>query len=247
MQEVCLVIPCYNEERRLKGGDLLAFLKAHKSSAVCLVNDGSSDGTAHVLEGLREQNSAQILVLSLARNGGKAEAVRQGVLLASSTRRFAVVGYWDADLSTPLGELEGILGVLKVNPGCQLAIGSRVKRLGSDIKRRAVRHVLGRMFSTFSSALLQLPVYDSQCGAKVFRSDLAEVLFRDPFVSKWIFDVEILARLRNHLGKDRALDAVIEVPLKAWKDVAGSKLGLLQMLKVPIDLLKIRSHYGRAR
>ncbi len=247
MQEVCLVIPCYNEERRLKGGDLLAFLKAHKSSAVCLVNDGSSDGTAHVLEGLREQNSAQILVLSLARNGGKAEAVRQGVLLASSTRRFAVVGYWDADLSTPLGELEGILGVLKVNPGCQLAIGSRVKRLGSDIKRRAVRHVLGRIFSTFSSALLQLPVYDSQCGAKVFRSDLAEVLFRDPFVSKWIFDVEILARLRNHLGKDRALDAVIEVPLKAWKDVAGSKLGLLQMLKVPIDLLKIRSHYGRAR
>ncbi len=247
MQEVCLVIPCYNEERRLKGGDLLAFLKAHKSSAVCLVNDGSSDGTAHVLEGLREQNSAQILVLSLARNGGKAEAVRQGVLLASSTRRFAVVGYWDADLSTPLGELEGILGVLKVNPGCQLAIGSRVKRLGSDIKRRAVRHVLGRIFSTFSSALLQLPVYDSQCGAKVFRSDLAEVLFRDPFVSKWIFDVEILARLRNHLGKDRALDAVIEVPLKAWKDVAGSKLGLLQMLKVPVDLLKIRSHYGRAR
>ena len=247
MQEVCLVIPCYNEERRLKGGDLLAFLKAHKSSAVCLVNDGSSDGTAHALEGLREQNSAQILVLSLARNGGKAEAVRQGVLLASSTRRFAVVGYWDADLSTPLGELEGILGVLKVNPVCQLAIGSRVKRLGSDIKRRAVRHVLGRIFSTFSSALLQLPVYDSQCGAKVFRSDLAEVLFRDPFVSKWIFDVEILARLRNHLGKDRALDAVIEVPLKAWKDVAGSKLGLLQMLKVPIDLLKIRSHYGRAR
>ena len=247
MQEVCLVIPCYNEERRLKGGDLLAFLKAHKSSAVCLVNDGSSDGTAHVLEGLREQNSAQILVLSLARNGGKAEAVRQGVLLASSTRRFAVIGYWDADLSTPLGELEGILGVLKVNPGCQLAIGSRVKRLGSDIKRQAVRHVLGRIFSTFSSALLQLPVYDSQCGAKVFRSDLAEVLFRDPFVSKWIFDVEILARLRNHLGKDRALDAVIEVPLKAWKDVAGSKLGLLQMLKVPIDLLKIRSHYRRAR
>ena len=247
MQEVCLVIPYYNEERRLKGGDLLAFLKAHKSSAVCLVNDGSSDGTAHVLEGLREQNSAQILVLSLARNGGKAEAVRQGVLLASSTRRFAVVGYWDADLSTPLGELEGILGVLKVNPGCQLAIGSRVKRLGSDIKRRAVRHVLRRIFSTFSSALLQLPVYDSQCGAKVFRSDLAEVLFRDPFVSKWIFDVEILARLRNHLGKDRALDAVIEVPLKAWKDVAGSKLGLLQMLKVPVDLLKIRSHYGRAR
>ena len=247
MQEVCLVIPCYNEERRLKGGDLLAFLKAHKSSAVCLVNDGSSDGTAHVLEGLREQNSAQILVLSLSRNGGKAEAVRQGVLLASSTRRFALVGYWDADLSTPLGELEGILGVLKVNPGCQLAIGSRVKRLGSDIKRRAVRHVLGRIFSTFSSALLQLPVYDSQCGAKVFRSDLAEVLFRDPFVSKWIFDVEILARLRNHLGKDRALDAVIEVPLKAWKDVAGSKLGLLQMLKVPVDLLKIRSHYGRAR
>lgn len=247
MQEVCLVIPCYNEEKRLKGDDLLDFLKAHERAAVCLVNDGSSDGTQRVLDGLRQQDPKQILVLDLARNGGKAEAVRQGVLHASSKRRFAFIGYWDADLSTPLDELDGILGAFEASPGCQLAMGSRVKRLGSDIKRRASRHVLGRIFSTFSSGLLQLPVYDSQCGAKVFRSDLAEILFSEPFVSKWIFDVEILARLRNHLGRDRALSAAIEVPLKAWKEMAGSKLRLAHMVKAPLDLLRIHSHYGRTR
>src|SRR5712692_6647932 len=122
-------------------------------------------------------------------------------------------------------------------------MGSRVKRLGSDIERNAARHYLGRIFSTFASQVLRLPVYDSQCGAKVFRSELTGVLFGDRFITRWLFDVEMLARLRNHLGRDVLLEAAIEVPLTAWREMGGAKLRMTDLIRVPFDLLKILSHY----
>jgi hypothetical protein len=122
-----------------------------------------------------------------------------------------------------------------------LALGSRVKRLGSEIDRNATRHNLGRVFSTLASQMFDLPVYDSQCGAKLFRADVAGVLFGEPFVTKWLFDVELLVRLRRHLGAKGFLEGSIEVPLTAWKEMGGSKLRLSHMVRVPVDLLRIRS------
>lgn len=246
MQEVCLVIPCYNEAKRVRGNDILDFLNSHVRASLCFVDDGSSDDTLKVLEALKAHDPKKITVVSLATNGGKAEAVRRGVTHAGALRRFAFIGYWDADLSTPLSELDRLLAAFDVNPGCRLAMGARVKRLGSDIERNATRHYLGRIFSTFASQLLSLPVYDSQCGAKVFRAELADVLFTDPFLTKWLFDLEMLVRLRNHLGRDAFLAAAIEVPLDAWREVGGSKLRIAHMVRVPFELLKIRSHYNSA-
>jgi hypothetical protein len=188
-----------------------------------------------------------VLVKSLATNSGKAEAVRQGVLHVASLGRFDAIGYWDADLSTPLAQLDLLIAALENNPGRAVALGSRVKRLGSDIERKAVRHYLGRVFSTVASQLFDLAVYDSQCGAKLFRADLAMPLFGEPFATKWLFDVELLVRLRRHLGSRQFLDASIEVPLTAWREVGGSKLRLTHMLRVPFDLLTIRSRYPRGR
>jgi dolichyl-phosphate beta-glucosyltransferase len=243
MREVCLVIPCYNEAERLRGDLILDFLESRALASLCFVNDGSSDGTPKVLETLRARDPERIMVIDLARNSGKAEAVRQGVAHAVARRRFAFIGYWDADLSTPLSELDGLLAAFDINPGCLLAMGSRVKRLGSDIERNAARHYLGRIFSTFASQVLGLPVYDSQCGAKVFRSELTGVLFGDRFITRWLFDVEMLARLRNPRGRDALLESAIEVPLSAWTERGGSKLRVVHIVKVPFELLKIRSHY----
>ena len=246
MREVCVVVPCFNEEKRLRGQHILDFVAAHAHVSVCFVDDGSADGTRQVLEGLRSKNPQRILVRGLSRNSGKAEAVRQGVLHVSASRPAAFVGYWDADLSTPLDELALLLAAFEISPAYVLAMGSRVKRLGSEIDRNATRHYLGRVFSTLASWLLNLPVYDSQCGAKVFRSDQAAVLFGEPFITTWLFDVELLARLRNHLGREAFLNAVIEVPLTRWREVGGSKLRLTHMIKVPYELLQIRSHYNRS-
>jgi glycosyltransferase involved in cell wall biosynthesis len=245
MRDVCLVVPCFNEERRLDRDAFLTFLREHENIAVCFVDDGSSDGTAATVQALQARAPEQILVRILDANRGKAEAVRHGVLYAASLNRFALIGYWDADLSTPLGELPAMIRVFDLNPSCVLAMGSRVRRLGANIRRSAMRRYMGRAFSTLASVLLELPVYDSQCGAKVIRADVAGALFGDPFQSRWIFDVEILARLRNHVGREAAPGALTEVPLTEWSEVGGSKLRSAHMLRAPLELLRISARYNR--
>lgn len=244
MQEVCVVIPCFNEEHRLRGADLLAFLDSHPATSLCLVDDGSRDGTLSVLERLRSRNPERILVHRLTANGGKAAAVRAGVLHVAEKGTWPIIGYWDADLSTPLDEVDRLLAVLHEDPGCQLALGSRVKRLGSRIDRKVARHILGRIFAACASGILGFAVYDSQCGAKLFRAESADVFFKDPFLTRWLFDLEMLIRLRNK-GGPAALDKASEVPLGCWGEVDGSKLKLSDMITVPLELLKIRAHYNR--
>lgn len=245
MPEICIVIPCFNEERRLTGDGILEFLHQHENVTICFVDDGSSDGTRARIDAIKDRAAKAVLALSLPVNSGKAEAVRRGVLHAASLNRFTLIGYWDADMSTPLEELTGLLRVFDRDSSCTLAMGSRMKRLGAIIERTPVRHYLGRVFSTAASILLNLPVYDSQCGAKVLRADLVEILFRDPFLTKWVFDVEILARLRNHLGRESMLAVVTEVPLNAWTEMGESKLRFAHIAKVPMELLRIATHYNR--
>ena len=242
MRQVCLIVPCYNEERRLRRDTFLEFLRARPARESLSRGRWQFGWHAEHTRGLeRLKGGGRILVQKLTKNSGKAEAVRQGVLYAASLERFSFLGYWDADLSTPLSQVDLLLAALEADPKRTFALGSRVKRLGSDIDRRAMRHYLGRVFSTMASQLFDLPVYDSQCGAKLFRSEVARPLFADPFVTKWLFDVELLVRLRHHLGQKEFLNASIEVPLTAWKEMGGSKLRLSHMLRVPIDLLRIRS------
>jgi dolichyl-phosphate beta-glucosyltransferase len=244
MQEVCIVVPCFNEERRLRGADFLSFMAAHPSASLCFVDDGSRDRTVAVLEQLRSNYPERILVHRLAKNGGKAEAVRAGVLHVAASAQFPIVGYWDADLSTPLDEVDRLLQVLRDHPDCQLVLGSRVKRLGAHIERRLSRHICGRIFATCASAILGFEVYDSQCGAKLFRVDKAHVFFGEPFLTRWLFDLEMLVRLRNEIGLS-VIEATREVPLSRWQEVGGSKLGLSDMVNVPRELLKIRTYYNR--
>ena len=147
------------------------------------------------------------------------------------------VGYWDADLATPLEELEGFVAYAAMTAGrVDGVIGSRIYKLGSRIVRSYRRHVLGRCFATVAAMLLGLECYDSQCGAKLFRPDLVDETFGEPFVSRWIFDVEILMRLRGR--------RLVEYPLRQWADVQGSKVRVLRVaVRTLVDLLRIRQRY----
>jgi glycosyltransferase involved in cell wall biosynthesis len=243
MPEVCVVVPCFNEEHRLRRAEFLSFATSHPTASLCFVDDGSTDGTMAVLEGLRSHCPERILVHRVAKNGGKAEAVRAGVRHVAAIGHWPIVGYWDADLSTPLDEVDRLLRVLQDHPDCQLVLGSRVKRLGAHIERRMSRHILGRVFATCASAILGFEVYDSQCGAKLFRVEMAQTLFADPFLTRWLFDLEMLVRLRNTIGAP-AIETAREVPLARWEEVGGSKLGLGDMIIVPLELLRIRRRYN---
>jgi hypothetical protein len=184
----------------------------------------------------------------LTSNRGKAEAVREGLRTALAAGA-EIVGFLDADLSTPPAELDDLLAVL-ARPGVQVAIGARIGMLGYDIERSAVRHYLGRVFATAASMILQARVYDTQCGAKLFRAGpaLAEAL-ATPFLSRWAFDVEFLGRLL--IGTPAVpplpLTAVVEVPLSVWHDVKGSKLGVGGMARTLRDLALVASDLAARR
>lgn len=248
MDRCIIVVPCYNEAARLDTGAFRQFVTRGHSQRFLLVNDGSTDDTAAVLETLRRWRPDRFDVYHLLRNTGKAEAVRRGMLRALGSGADAV-GFWDADLATPLEVIPQFCELLRGNPRLQMVIGARVKLLGRDIQRRFVRHLLGRLFATAASVVLKLPVYDTQCGAKLFRvSAETRALFGRPFRTNWIFDVELLARFvrgRKAGSLPAAESAIYESPLSQWRDVAGSKVKVRDFLKSFFELLEIYWIYLR--
>lgn len=241
MPDVVVVVPCYNEAARLNLAAFRASLAEQPALSYVLVNDGSTDGTQAMLDGFAAENPARVRALHLEHNSGKAEAVRRGVLHAGELGA-RLVGYWDADLATPLTAIPQFVAVL-ANPEVILVLGSRVQLLGRRIRRTPTRHYLGRVFATAASALLGLAVYDTQCGAKLMRATPQMLaIFGRPFQLRWCFDVELLARVQG-LQARGAIDVdrqCVELPLDAWEDASGSKLGLRQMPKVFGELLSLR-------
>lgn len=241
-----VIIPCYNEERRLRAGEFLRFLVDHPGVQFVFVDDGSKDDTRKLLDSVCSQNKRSSRVVALERNGGKAEAVRLGILDAIRNSRSDYVGFWDADLATPLSAIEQFIATLDSRPEIEMVLGSRVRLLGRQIRRQWQRHYLGRIFATAVATTLRLPVYDTQCGAKFFRvtPDLTAV-FETPFLSRWIFDVEILARYRRlKETRNSSLErGIYEFPLEAWEDVAGSKLSTSDFFSAIGELAQIRLRY----
>ncbi len=244
----CVVVPCYNEENRLRGDEFVAYVDAFGDVDFLFVNDGSRDATLAVLEGLAEQRPDRLMLLDQQPNAGKAAAVRAG-LRAAIDVGYEVVGFWDADLATPLDAIASLREVLEERGGIDVAIASRVQLLGRHIERNPVRHYVGRVFATAASTVLALPVYDTQCGAKLFRvNDVLVEALATPFRTRWVFDVELFARLidaRRARGLAPLEHVMVEVPLEVWRDVAGSKVRPADFVVALRDLARIQ--LGRRR
>jgi dolichyl-phosphate beta-glucosyltransferase len=246
--ECVLVVPCYNEAARFHADSFAAFLQAQESTRFLFVNDGSSDGSLQVLQKFCAEHSEHASVLDLQPNRGKGEAVRLGMLhvLANSPESYA--GFWDADLATPLDALPEFLEVLERDPEIDMVFGSRIRLLGRHVSRNPMRHYAGRIFATTVSVSLGLPIYDTQCGAKIFRpTPLFLSVLATPFESRWIFDVELLARFlaawkHTSVHPERK---IYELPLQTWVDVAGSKLRSTDFIRSFTDLVKIRREFLR--
>jgi dolichyl-phosphate beta-glucosyltransferase len=222
---ISIVVPCYNEATRLDRAAFEELLLDPTGPVLILVDDGSTDGTVEILQSIASANPSRCHVVKSPRNQGKAEAVRMGLIRASDTGA-ACVGYWDADLATPVRHIREFAALLDVRPEADIVMGSRVRMLGRTIERSGLRHLIGRAYATMASIVLGVPVYDTQCGAKLLRSSPAlRQALALPFTSRWSFDVELLQRLQQAWGH-RGLDRMIEVPLIEWRDVGGSKVSL---------------------
>lgn len=241
MFNIGIVVPCYNEENRLKLTFFSDYLKSNPKNTFLFVNDGSQDQTLSVLENFKSL-FPQVMILDLKNNSGKAEAVRQGMLwLAQNQKQIQLLGYWDADLATPLVEINNFEEDFIKQQKIKIIFGSRILKLGNKIVRKPLRHYLGRIFATAVSLMTQVKVYDTQCGAKIMQADVVSILFKEKFISKWFFDVEIMIRFKNHIGDPHVY--IFERPLDSWQDEKGSKLKLTDFLKAPLELLKIYIHY----
>ncbi|MBO4504347.1 MAG: glycosyltransferase [Bacteroidales bacterium] len=240
-----IVIPCYNECNRLNKEEFFSFVSQNDDIEFLFVNDGSTDSTLAMLQSFSASNN-KIHYLDLAQNGGKAEAVRQGILLATSEYDCAYVGFWDADLATPLNEIKHFERIID-HHHYDCVTGLRLMRLGAQVRRKYSRHYIGRFFASLAAFVLDLPVYDTQCGAKLYKVDIAKKIFEQKFITRWLFDVELLARYINLFGKEEAKTRIYENPVMKWQDVSGSQLKMKDFFKAPYELWKIMRTYHSRR
>ncbi len=242
-----IVIPCFNEAQRLEKNAFVTFAQQHPSWHLVFVDDGSSDDTLNYLQQLISSPPADChlpnLHLHAITHQGKAAAVRAGIQYLNQLKLpWEILGFYDADQSSSLAELVRLIYHFgpsnKSSPQAYDALfASRIQYLGTQINRHWWRHYLGRIFATVISLMVRLPIYDSQCGLKLFRAAKAPEIFAKAFISPWFFDVELIFRLK-------ALGAIIhECPLQQWQDKGNSKLKWQDFVLTPWYLAKIYYHY----
>lgn len=244
LQKNCVgvVIPCYNEEERLLGKEFRDFAHSNLGYHLCFVNDGSTDKTLEVLEELKKGNESNISIYNCEKNGGKAEAVRQGMLHMAKDSQLDYIGFLDADLSTDFRDFDDLVETLDQSD-FKIVSGSRMSRMGADITKESARKIISMTINLIIRTILRMPFNDTQCGAKVMDRSVVPLLFEKKFITKWLFDVEMFIRMRKHYGKVEAKKLICEQPLKRWIHADGSKLSMKDSVKIVGQLAKIAFVY----
>lgn len=232
-----IIVPCYNEAKRMMPARFLKFLRMTENINFLFVNDGSTDQTADILNRLKNYAPEKVDVMHLDKNAGKQEAVRTGLNFAI-TQGATITGYWDADLAAPLTELPPMQNRLLRNPKLQCVYGTRIKLLGHQIHRKLVRRGISLCCRVLAQSVLDLPVTDTQCGAKIFRvtPEFSRAIAL-PFRANWLFDVELFARLKTEFGQKNP--GLYEMPLSEWSEIAGSNVSSLEMIGAGFTMLKL--------
>ncbi|WBX75099.1 response regulator [Tenacibaculum ovolyticum] len=248
IQQRCVgvVIPCYNEEKRLLSKEFIDFIDKNSGYHLCFVNDGSKDKTLEVLNSLRKGKEDFITVYNCEKNGGKAEAVRQGMLYMAKQEDLDYIGFLDADLSTDLTDFDDLVSTIE-NSKYKIVSGSRMSRMGANITKESARKIISLTINYVIRKILSMDFNDTQCGAKIFKKDVIEISFGKKFITQWIFDVEIFRRITLHFGLKKAKEILCEQPLKRWVHADGSKLSMRDSVKIIGQLGQIAWYYNSKR
>jgi len=238
-----IIVPCYNEEKRFPFEEFKKFSLAHPEVLLCLVNDGSKDRTLAVLRGLQVESPSNVTVFDMPQNGGKSEAVRQGMLFVYKNYPAKLVGFLDADLATLPEEWLQMAKYKESYPKFGAIVGSRIPRLGADINRDDSRSFVSKMVKSLIKKILKANFQDTQCGAKIFQRSLIPFLFQKQFNTPWLFDVEIFLRLQEKFGKTTLQKGVLEYPLMHWTEIGDSKLKLKDTIRIPFQLMTLYYQY----
>jgi dolichyl-phosphate beta-glucosyltransferase len=225
-----VIIPCYNESHRL--GRSLELVRAYaersnRAVEVIVVDDGSNDGTADLARGFPAAPMVLRVLVSQA-NRGKGYSVRMGMQQATGE----VLLMCDADMSTPIDEVEKLLAQLVA--GADVAIGSRdMPDSRLDPPQGPLRRLLNGAFRLVRRSILLPDIRDSQCGFKAFKRQAADHIFARQTADGFAFDCEVLG-LARALGCEIREVGVIwrndpRSTLKVWRD--GPRM-LLELLRI---------------
>lgn len=237
MQKIAIIIPCYNEEKRLNTQKIKHLIK-NSDVDVYFANDGSIDNTIKIISEFSTYFPNRTKILDYSVNEGKASTIYKSLNIIQKENKYDYIGYFDADFSTPSDELIRMINDLR-NNNYQLIFGSRVLLLNAKINRKWQRHIIGRIIITLINLKFKLGIYDTQCGAKIFSKDLIQTAFSKPFYTSWLFDVEVFIRLK----RENLLENACEFTLKEWRDVEGSKLSWKTSLKILKELNLLFKNY----
>ncbi len=246
IQKTCVgvVIPCYNEEKRFLSKKFSDFIIKNSGYQLCFVNDGSTDNTLDVLNLLKKGREDFISVYDCKVNKGKAEAVRLGMLHMAKEEGLDYIGFLDADLSTDLSNFDDLVSTIE-NSKYKIVSGSRISRMGAKITKGAARNIISLIFNFIIRKILRMDFKDTQCGAKIFHKDIIDIAFKDKFITKWIFDVEIFKRITLYFGLKKAKKIICEKPLKRWIHADGSKLSMRDSLEIIYQFVQIAWTYRK--
>lgn len=245
IQNNCIgvVIPCYDEAKRLLSDDFKSFVHKNLGYHLCFVNDGSKDNTLEVLEELRKGKEDYISIYNCEKNGGKAEAVRLGMLHLAKQNQFDYIGFLDADLSTNFDDFQDLVNTISTSD-YQIVSGSRMSRMGADIAKESARKIISQTINFIIRKTLGMEINDTQCGAKIMTKEIVKKTFQKKFLTRWLFDVEIFMRMKKVYGLEESKKLICEKPLNRWVHVDGSKLSFKDSFKIMGQIGQIAIHYN---
>lgn len=224
--KLALVIPFYNEEKRIDKDSFINFAEQNKEVFLILVNDGSTDKTKDFLESICNLATTNSELIHLEKNVGKGNAIRAGLSKAVDLE-IPFIGFMDADLSAPFEELVRLHKFI-LSTDDLAVFGSRLKKLGAEIKRSLFRHITGRFVATIIDTRFNIGCYDTQCSAKIFTLESLKPVIAEPFFTKWFFDIELILRIRKKFKNFK----VQEIPLNKWEHKAGSKITVFSTFRI---------------
>lgn len=247
-----IIIPCYNEANRLHLEAFLKFARKNPRISFVFVDDGSKDLTISLLCGAMAALPKQVDVLMMARNAGKAEAVRHGLKFAAK-RGDKYVAFLDADLATPLNAINDFISVADRLENIDVVFGSRAGGLGRRVYRDLHRKVISLVCASMGRLATGLALKDTQCGAKLFRNTPhLRTCLEAPFTAGWLFDVELFLRISNPDRQERK--NFFEYPVLEWTEIPGSNIkfsdvikGGLKMTSLIMNQWKIRAQFQDKR
>ncbi len=251
-EKIAVVIPCYNEAQRLALDTFIEFARHTDDFRLIFVDDGSKDQTISLLCGAVAALPEKVDALIMKQNGGKAEAVRQGLKFAAK-RGHEYIAFLDADLATPIDAILDFASVANRMPEIDVVFGSRKGGLGHRVYREFHRKIISKVCATLGRLATGLPISDTQCGAKLFRNTPAFWrALENPFSAGWLFDVELFLRISDPDKKKR--NKFFEYPVIEWTEIPGSKIKTSDVVKSGFKMLglianqwKIREHYSRRK